>query len=285
MIVITGATGNTGSYVASNLVQTHEPSSIIALVRGTSNTRHLESLGIRIHRCDLSDPSSYMPAIDPGATFVGIANLRISDAMVPHLEQAQISRSFFVSTTTVYSGFESYSEKYRKIEQRLTNIKMPNAVLRPSMIYGNDRDRNMCRLIRMLQRSPFFPVFGPGTALIQPVYVEDLARSIAFAIDRKVTGAYNLAGPDPLTFQSVIETVSAALDKNVRIFHINHSLAATAVKWLEHVPNFPLRYDQIMRNVEDKAFDISRSVNDLDHNPRDFSEGIRQEIRLVSDRV
>jgi len=284
MIAITGATGNTGSYVASNLVHTNEPNSIVALVRETSDTKHLETLGIRVHRCDLSEPSSYLPVIEPGATFVGIANLRTSDVMVPHLERAEISRSFFVTTTTVFSGFESYSEKYRQIERRLTAIKVPNAVLRPSMIYGNDRDRNMCRLIRMLQRTPVFPVFGPGTALIQPVFIEDLARSIANAVDRNVTGAYNLAGPAPLPFKDVIETIAVALNKNVRLLHVNHSFAATAVKWLEHVPKFPLRYDQIMRNLEDKAFDISRSVTDLDHAPREFSEGIRQEIQQLRDR-
>src|SRR3712207_7109590 len=51
-------------------------------------------------------------------------------------------------------------------------------ILRPSMIYGSERDRNVHRLLRFLDRSPVFPIFGPGTNLWQPVYHEDCARGV-----------------------------------------------------------------------------------------------------------
>lgn len=278
MILITGATGNTGSFVVRKLACKIPAGSIVALVRPESNTRELVALGIQTHECDVSVPSTYLPVVEKGATFVGIANLRHSDKMLPHLVEAGIARAHCVTTTAVFSSYHSYSALYRQIEERLLDNDIPVSLLRPSMIYGNDRDHNMKKLIRVLNRTPVFPVFGDGTALMQPVHVEDLATGIATAIDRNATGPYDLAGPLPLTYNDILLEVASALDRKVRILHVNHRLAAAAVDKLQHLPKFPIKHEQVMRLQEDKAFDISRAVAELDYAPCSFADGIRQEV-------
>jgi NAD(P)H dehydrogenase (quinone) len=134
MILITGATGNTGSLVVRNLAKKFPPDSIVALVRPQSDIRELTSLGVQTHACDLSIPSSYLPIVEKGSTFVGISNLRHSDEMLPHLVNAKIARAHCVTTTTVFSGYHSYSALYRQIEERLLDVDIPVSLLRPSMI-------------------------------------------------------------------------------------------------------------------------------------------------------
>lgn len=281
MILITGATGNTGSLVVRNLAKKFAPDSIVALVRPQSDIRELTSLGVQTYACDLSIPSSYLPIVEKGATFVGISNLRHSDEMLPHLVNAKIARAHCVTTTAVFSGYHSYSALYRQIEERLLDVDIPVSLLRPSMIYGNDRDHNMKKLIRILHRTPVFPVFGEGKTLMQPVFVEDLASGITTAVERNVTGTYNLAGPKALTYNEILSEVATALDRWVRFVHVNHRIGAALVDKLQHIPKFPIQHEQVMRLLEDKAFDISRSVNDLDYTPRSFADGIQQEIPLV----
>lgn len=277
-LVITGATGNTGSFAARRLVTMREPQSILALVRDKSDTSELASLGIRTHACDYSDPQTYLSAIPEDAAFLGISNIRHCDMMVPPLVEHGLTRFFCVTTTGVFSHYHSYSKLYKEIEAKLTALPVRMTLLRPSMIYGNLRDHNMKRLIRFLDRTPVFPVFGPGTALMQPVFVEDLADGIVAAVERDVTGAYNLAGPEALTYNEILRQVTGALGKTVRLVHIPHGLAARIVNVAENVPGFPVKHEQVMRLLEDKAFDIADAARDLDFRPRPFADGIATEV-------
>jgi nucleoside-diphosphate-sugar epimerase len=75
---------------------------------------------------------------------------------------------------------------------------MRYTILRPSMIYGADRDRNMIKLLKYLSKWPVFPIFGSGKGLMQPVFVQDLADGIVTAIlNPELTRwkEYNLCGP------------------------------------------------------------------------------------------
>lgn len=277
-VVITGASGNTGSFVISKLIDAGIASNVLALVRPSTSVEPLHRIGVKTHVADLDNPETYLSVIEPGAFFVGIANLRFTDAMLPHLRRRGVSHAFCVTTTGVFSTYHSYSRLYREIEQRMRQTDLPLAILRPSMIYGNRRDHNMHKLIAYLQKVPIFPVFGPGTALMQPVHVEDLADGIVAAVERQAVGEYNLAGPDAIPYNQVLQDVAEALGKKVRLLHINHAAAARVVKVLERIPGFPIRHEQVMRLLEDKAFDISQAVESLDYRPRPFREGIQQQV-------
>lgn len=285
MLIITGATGNTGSLVVKKLLQQDLGSDILALIQKDSDTRVLDAHNVKTLKCEFDTPETYVQAIEPRATFIGISNLRHCDAMLPHLERAGISHAHCITTTAVYSAYHSYGALYRNIESRLQAATVPLSLLRPSMIYGNARDHNMHKLIHVLQRTPVFPVFGDGTSLMHPVHVDDLAHGIVTAIGRQAVGAYNLAGPKSLTYNEILTTIADELHRRIRLLHVSHSLAAVAVKQLERIPGFPVRHEQVMRLVEDKAFDISDSVADLDYAPRSFRDGIRQEIEELNAMV
>ena len=278
VIVMTGATGNTGTEVVKRLIDRQSGTRIIALVRPSSDVSVLEGLSVDLRRCDLEDASSYLQHVPRGASFLGISNIRHCDVMLPHLEAHGIDHAFCVTTTAVFSGYHSYSALYREIESRLRSANVPMTLLRPSMIYGNSRDRNMRKLVKVLDRLPIFPVFGPGTALMQPVYVGDLADGIVSAVESQAVGEFNLAGPSPLTYNQILSTVAESLGRNVNLVHINHTIAAHAVSLLEKIPGFPVRHEQVMRLLEDKAFDISSSVSEFNYRPRSFAEGIALQI-------
>src|SRR3712207_4834465 len=80
----------------------------------------------------------------------------------------------------------------------------------------------MHRLLRFLDRSPVFPVFGSGTNLWQPVYHEDCARGVYEALVRlsAVGRSYDLPGGESLTYLDLVKTAAGALGKKPRIVRL-----------------------------------------------------------------
>ena len=93
-------------------------------------------------------------------------------------------------------------------------------IVRPTMIYGSELDKNMRKLIRFLDLSPVFPVFGSGENLWQPVYYKDCAYGLLTALERSTAAgqSYDLPGAEPLTYNDLVRTAAAALGKKPRIF-------------------------------------------------------------------
>ena len=61
-------------------------------------------------------------------------------------------------------------------ENTIETSGLKYTILRPTMIYGSPRDRNMWRLIRFMRYSPIVPIFGDGNYLQQPIFVGDVAQ-------------------------------------------------------------------------------------------------------------
>ncbi|HKV52109.1 MAG TPA: complex I NDUFA9 subunit family protein [Gemmatimonadaceae bacterium] len=86
-------------------------------------------------------------------------------------------------------------------------------VLRPSVIFGPE-DEFVTVLARLVRLSPVvYPLPGGGTARFQPVFVDDVARVIATALERpgSVRQTYPMGGPAALTLRQMIERVLLAM--------------------------------------------------------------------------
>jgi nucleoside-diphosphate-sugar epimerase len=149
------------------------------------------------------------------------------------------------------------------------------------MIYGSERDRNVHRLLRFLDRSPVFPVFGPGTNLWQPVYHEDCARGVLEALKRPVSvhRSYDLPGAEPLTYLGMVKTAAAALGRHPRIVRLPLEPVRRSLVVAERL-RLPLPFgsEQVMRLREDKAYPYEEARRDLDYAPRPFQEGVALEV-------
>jgi nucleoside-diphosphate-sugar epimerase len=280
-LVITGATGNTGSEVIKKLRVCAPTLEILALTRPSSETSELRRMGVRILECDLNNVSTYQKHLNLNDTVLEIANLRFFRALKVAISMTGIQRAFFVTTTGVFSSFHSYAALYREIESEIRQSPFGITILRPSMIYGNERDHNMHKLLNFLNKTPVFPVFGDGTSLMQPVHVEDLATGIVTAITHNVFGEFNLAGPEPITYNSLLQISALALNKDIKLLHLPHKIVANFIAIAEKIPRFPIKHEQVMRLQENKSFDISDSVKSLSYTPRPFAVGIQQEVQRL----
>jgi nucleoside-diphosphate-sugar epimerase len=154
-------------------------------------------------------------------------------------------------------------------------------ILRPTMIYGSPRDRNMWRLIRFLRYSPVVPVFGDGLSLQQPIYVDDVARAVVSCLPGGKTAckSYNIAGKQPLTYNGVIDTIARQLKKRVWIWHIPADPVIALLSFFEHLrfPT-PIKAEQIQRLNENKNFSYADAERDFGFRPLSFEEGVGMEV-------
>ena len=193
--------------------------------------------------------------------------------LVQQLQDAGIGRAVFVSTTAIFTRLPAPSRTLRlEAEASVEHSALEWTILRPTMIYGSERDRNISRLLRLLKRWPLFPLCGNG--LWQPIYVEDLADAVVKSLDspRTIGQTYNLAGACPLPFSDLIRTAANAVSRRVWLVPVPLSAAVLAARLTRIVTP-----EQILRLAEDKAFDYADATRDFGFQPRSFSDGIRRE--------
>jgi nucleoside-diphosphate-sugar epimerase len=199
--------------------------------------------------------------------------------------ESGIKRVVFISTTALFTTLNAPSKSVRlAAEATIRNSMLDYTILRPTMIYGSPRDRNMSRLVRYLHKYPVFPILGDGECLQQPVNVEDVAGAVVKALgsEKTIGKAYNIPGAKALTMNQVVDTISGILNRRTRKVHLP---AAPFVKGLIILENFgiklPIKSEQMLRLNEDKAFPFDAAMKDFGFAPLDFEEGIRREIHAM----
>jgi NADH dehydrogenase len=121
-----------------------------------------------------------------------------------------------------------------------------SVVFRPSIIFGAD-DHFFNRFAGLVRLMPAFPLFGGGHTRFQPVFVGDVARAIADAVDGKAKAGttYELGGPEVKTFRECIETMLAAIDRHRVLVPLPWWMASAGASLLQLLPKPLLTVDQV----------------------------------------
>ncbi|GAX92055.1 NAD-dependent epimerase/dehydratase family protein [Effusibacillus lacus] len=283
MILITGWTGNTGSFVLKKIREKFPHKEIIGISRSHNGQKNE---GILVEIADLSKEDQVRAVFEKYRfeTIIHIANIRYSSLLMQLANTYRVPHIIMVHTTGIYSKYQAYSSLYKEIEESILKKSYENTtftILRPTMIYGNSRDHNMHKLIRFLARSPVFPVFGDGSAVMQPVHVEDLAAAIVACVnnEKAKNKDYDLSGGTVVTYKEILQMIIGLLQKKVIFFHVPLKLAIGLASIYGKLSKKPLiSVEQIERLQEDKSYPFDKAAADLNYHPRSFFEGIKQEI-------
>jgi nucleoside-diphosphate-sugar epimerase len=281
-IFVTGATGFTGSRVVPLLLK--NGFEVRCLYRASSDRSPLDGLNVEWALGDVSDTQSLTSAMDGTDALVNIASLGFGHAnsIIRAAKDAGIKRAVFISTTAIFTQLNAPSKKVRvAAELAIETSGLKYTILRPTMIYGSPRDRNMWRLIKFLRVSPIAPIFGDGKYLQQPIYVDDVAAAILGCLKSGVTigKSYNIAGKHALTYNEVIDTIARAMNKRAWKLHVPSKPVVGLLKLFEklHIP-FPIKAEQVLRLNENKDFSYAEAQKDFGFSPLLFEEGIGLEL-------
>ena len=158
-------------------------------------------------------------------------------------------------------------------------------VLRPGLVYG-PRDLHLLPLFRAIRRGWFRPI-SRGRARWQPVYVDDVARGIAMALEApNIDGAViHLAGAERLTVAQFTERIAAVMGRRPPRASIPYPVAWTAGAVLESLAA-PLRRDpplsraRVRTLTEDRVYEIAAARKSLGWRPEIMlEEGLDETVR------
>ena len=147
-------------------------------------------------------------------------------------------------------------------------------ILRPTLIYGLGRDKNISVIARFIKRFSFFPLLGEARGLRQPVHAQDAALCCRTALgaEKASIRAYNNSGGEMLTYREMVGRVFSAIGKKPRFVTFPLWLFRLAVFFLRLLPPFK-HWSAAMaeRMNSDIVFDHQDASRDLDFSPRPFS--------------
>jgi uncharacterized protein YbjT (DUF2867 family) len=279
-VLLTGATGLLGGALLDLLLsRDHE---VRCLVRHESrNVSRLDPSRVEVFWGDANVAEDLRRALAGTDALVHVAGIEHAPAVVGAARDAGVFRLVMVGSTSAHSAYEFRSGPKRRMEGVVTGSGLDWTIVRPTMIYGSERDKNVHRLLRFLDRSPVFPIFGPGTNLWQPVYHEDCARGVYEALVRPaaVGRAYDLPGASPLPYAAMVETAARALGRNPSLVRLPLEPIRRFLLLAEtlRLP-LPIKSEQVLRLREDKAYPLDAARRDLGYAPRPFHEGVALEV-------
>ena len=281
-VLLTGATGLLGGALLGALLEGgHETCCLVR--EDSANAPRLAGKPVEIFRGDAGvarDVSRALSGFAPDAV-AHVAGIEYTPQMVEAVRgYGGVERLLVVSSTSAHSAYPFRSGPKLEMENLVRDSGLPYTIVRPTMIYGSELDKNVHKLLRFLDHFPVFPMFGDGENLWQPVYHEDCARGAYEALVRPVAAgrAYDLPGARPLTYLDLVKTAAASLGKKPRVVRLPLEPVRRALELAEkaRLP-LPIRSEQVLRLREDKAYPYEEARRDLNYAPRSFRDGVALE--------
>ncbi len=262
MLLLTGATGTVGMPLLRRLTAAGTP--VRCLVRdprrlGTERVRVQIALG------DLSDPRSFRHALrgvdtvvhlasvirdQPGGSIeelAGVATWRLVRAA----ERAGVKRFVFFSALGASTRSRARLMGAKAIaEKAITESSLSHTVFAPSIVYSPSDP--FLRLLERLSLLPVMPICGSGRAAFQPIWSEDVADCVINALPggrlaNESEGArYELAGPETLTYEDIVEIALGSFGRRRPILKIPNRVMHRVLDTLELLmgPTAPATWDE-----------------------------------------
>lgn len=237
-VAITGAFSYTGKYVAGLLVHRgyrvrtltghpgrenplgsavevfpyrfEHPDRLRESLRGTSTL--INTYWIRFPRGE----STFEKAVRNTRTLIQAAK----DAGVRRIVHVSIANPSADSPLGYYRG-------KAQLEQAVFDSGLPYTILRPTVIFGVE-DILINNIAWFVRRFPVFGIPGDGLYRIRPIYVEDMAKLMAEAVNAGGNAVIDAVGPQTYTFEDLIRLIARSIGCSIRLIHVPASLAHLA---------------------------------------------------------
>jgi len=114
-----------------------------------------------------------------------------------------------------------------QLEQVVIDSGLSYTIVRPTVIFG-DEDILLNNIAWFVRRFAVFGIPGDGRYRIRPIYVEDMARLMADAVDARGNAVIDAVGPETYTFEELVRLIARSIGRSVRFVHVPASFAYLA---------------------------------------------------------
>ena len=324
-VVLTGATGFLGGALA-NVLAADEMIDLYALARPSSSLEALSELNISWYVGDTAQPQSLRHVFDDADWVIhaagmlgqaGVSNVTYrqvnTDSINNVLAEIELSggrpRILHVSSFGVLGPFMGQpsasapdesaplapSNAYERskaaaelVVKSYIKSGMPVIIARPEFVYGPG-DLHVLGLFQAVQRRRFFYV-GDGRNTCHPTYIDDCIDGLLRCLELGRPGEiYHIAGPRPITFRELAETIAAEMDVPPPRLALPKSLIWAGAAGMESIAtrfgrSVPLSRSGVAFFSESRRADITKAKEELGYIPRvDIQEGASRTIAWYRD--
>ncbi len=263
IVTVVGGTGFLGRYVIRELAE--RGYIIRVLARDVEAHTEIKTFGdvgqIVIESADLSRPETLEGKLANSYAVVNLVgvlferrkqNFALLHAQGPE-KLAQMAtacgaaRFVQVSSLGVEKAITSKYARTKLLGEKAAVAAFPDTtIIRPGVMFGPEDDF-FNKFAWMATFSPILPLIGGGHTLFQPVYVADVARAIAQAVDDPATigKIYELGGPETLSFKDILSFILEATGRHAMLMNLPFALASMKAFFWEFLPTPILTRDQI----------------------------------------
>lgn len=217
-------------------------------------------------------------------TWLCVAPIWILPQYFPMIEAYGASRVVALSSTSLFVKDDSSDPGEQDIARHLAegehalrawaeNRGVEWVILRPTLIYGLGRDKNIVEIARFVRRCGCFPLMGRAMGLRQPIHVNDVAGACIAALNAPMAArrAYNISGGEALPYREMVCRVFAALGKRPRLVRVPLWIFRVGVAVLHLLPRYRhWTVEMVERMNRDLVFDHADAARDLCFSPRPF---------------
>jgi len=166
-----------------------------------------DTLGRATFECDVIVHLAGCSAAEPGSSLEQVNVVGTRNLLVAGLD-AGVQRIVYVSALGASPTAGPYFRSRFQAEDAIMSSGIEHVILRPAVVYGPS-DHFVTSILALLRKLPVFPMLGDGTFRLQPIAVEDLVDALTQSVERPDVegGLYEVAGPDRISFTSIVRTV------------------------------------------------------------------------------
>ncbi len=239
-VVITGAFSYTGKYTTRLLL---DRGYRIRTLTYHPQREHPFGDRVEIFPYNFDDPQQLTKALRGASTLINTYWVRFprgtatfesavhnTRTLIRAAKDAGIQRVVHVSIAN--PSLESALGYYRgkaQLEQAVVESGLAYTILRTTVIFGVE-DILINNIAWFVRHFPVFAIPGDGRYRIRPVYVEDMARLMADAVDRDANAVLDAVGPETFTFEELVRHIAAQLNRRIRLVHVPTSAAYIATR-------------------------------------------------------
>ncbi len=276
-VFVTGGTGFVGRYVVRELLnRNHE---VFLGVRNVSKARSLfgsevEAVDVNFSKIEsvrealkVSKPQAIIHLIgilaeirSRGITFEEV-HYRFSVNLYDAAKELGIGRALHMSALGTDDRAPSrYHQTKRWAEKHLMESGISYTIFRPSLILGPEQRLffDMDRITRLI---PIVALPGDGSYRFQPVDVRDVAGCFVEALEKDLTGVYELCGTKDVSFKDLLRDIFSFLNRRVLMVPLPKRLMYYMGKLAEKVVEPPpFSSDQILMMWKDNVCGLSEDA-------------------------
>ena len=256
MLLITGGTGFVGNALVSQLSELGYP--IRLLIRPSQKTPQIPSgISVDVAITSLNDDRGLRAAMKGVDAIIHLASaeqlgrkaeltqvdIQGTQSLVIAARQMRVNRIVYLSHIGADRESAYPLMKAKALaEQAIKSSGIPYTIFRSSITYGKG-DHFTNSLAFILKISPFLVMVpDQGSTLLQPIWIEDLVKIMAWSLQMPETKnkIVEVGGPEYISFREICEMITEKLNINRYFINIKPVIMNRFTELLEIlIPNFP----------------------------------------------